>query len=500
MTLKIVRLLAVAALGAIAGVVALGFADAAGTVGPGRLEVRATWERGGATDVLFPPLGRLRADTHDAPLQVRAELQELDLESLQQSLDQPRPDEVLREQVADDLPNLLRTFAIRAALFAFVAGAIAGALVPGRGILTALVAGSSGVLAVGALLGLAWNSFEPTAFDEPTFSGTLERAPAVIEAVQRNVDDLDEIRDRVDTVADQLAALYRVATDPPAGPTDDDVRILHVSDIHSNPLGLEIVADLADRFEVAAVLDTGDITSFGLPVESRVGELVAQVDAPYYYVPGNHDSLANQRAIDAVENVTLVDGDVVDIDGVRILGVADPTFTATNEIDSDEAAAARLDAAPDVARRVRRTRPDVLAVHDARLATESYGDVPLVVAGHTHVTRSTDEDGTRILTVGSTGATGLGAFTVDLDLRYEAQVLHFRDGALVIVDVISLDGLSGSYELRRTIIDPDDAEDPPDDAPEDASGDPVNESVGTLRDHDGSRAPVRPVLRRLRDR
>ena len=105
--------------------------------------------------------------------------------------------------------------------------------------------------------------------------------------------------------------------------------------------------------------------------------------APYYYVPGNHDSVANRRAIAAVDNVTLVDREVVDIDGVRILGVADPTFTATNEIDSDEAADLRLGEAPEIGRLVERARPDVLAVHDPRLASEAYGHVPLVVAGHT---------------------------------------------------------------------------------------------------------------------
>ena len=497
MPLKILRLLAVAALGAIAGVVALGFATVSGSVGPGRIEVRATWERGGDTDVLFPPLGRISADTHDSPIQVRAEVEELDLESLQQSLDEPRPDAVVREQVTDDLGPLLRGFAVRALLFALVAGAVAGALVPGRSVLTALIAGASGLVAVATLLGLAWNSFDPTAFDEPTFSGTLERAPAVIEAVQRNVDDLDDIRNRVDTVADQLAALYRVASDPPSGPTDDDVRILHVSDIHSNPLGLEIVADLASRFDVAAVLDTGDITSFGFPVEARVGDLVAQVPAPYYYVPGNHDSIANRRAISAVENVTLVDREVVDIEGVTILGIADPTYTASNEIDSEEAAMQRLEAAPEVARLVQRVRPDVLAVHDPRLASESFGSVPLVVAGHTHKTDMREEEGTLQLTVGSTGATGLGAFTVDLDVAYEAQILHFRAGELVIVDVVSLDGLSGSYELRRTIIERETAdEDPVDGAP----GDESDESVGTLGGHDGSRAPLWSVLRGLRGR
>ncbi len=71
---------------------------------------------------------------------------------------------------------------------------------------------------------------------------------------------------------------------------EDDVSILHVSDIHLNPLGVEIVRQLATQFQVDAVLDTGDLTSFGSPVEARIGDLIAGIPVPYYLAPGNHDS------------------------------------------------------------------------------------------------------------------------------------------------------------------------------------------------------------------
>ena len=45
-----------------------------------------------------------------------------------------------------------------------------------------------------------------------------------------------------------------------------------------------------------AVVDTGDLTSFGLDGESRIGGLVDQFSVPYYLVPGNHDSPENRAA------------------------------------------------------------------------------------------------------------------------------------------------------------------------------------------------------------
>ena len=66
-------------------------------------------------------------------------------------------------------------------------------------------------------------------------------------------------------------------------------------------------------------------------------------------------------------------------------------------------------------------------------------------------------DGTRLLTVGSTGATGLGSFVVDDNLAYQAQLLHFVDGELRVLDYLSLQGISGNYTIQRTVIEPDEA-------------------------------------------
>ena len=39
---------------------------------------------------------------------------------------------------------------------------------------------------------------------------------------------------------------------------DDTVRVLHVSDIHLNPLAAGLVVELATDLDVDAILDTGD--------------------------------------------------------------------------------------------------------------------------------------------------------------------------------------------------------------------------------------------------
>jgi predicted phosphodiesterase len=456
--------LLVGLLGAAAAVLALQIdAEVKGEVGPGRVAVRARFGEP-RTELRLPPLGQVSAATHWSPITLQAAVDEVDVDRLQHLLAGDDPGDRLRHEVSSDLEPLLRTFALRALLAAAVAGALAGALVPRRRWTHAVAGSVGGVVAVAVLLGVAWRGYDAGAFGEARFEGPLERAPALFATVRRHVDGYDDVRRRVEALGDQVAELYAVAstTGPQPGTgrvealakADDEVRILHVSDVHSNPLGLEVTHQLAERFAVDAVLDTGDLTSFGLPIEGRLGELIAKIPVPYLFVPGNHDSPGNREALDAVENVELVDDRVVEVKGVRILGIADPTSTATNEIDSAEARATKRSAAPAVMAAVAINEPDVLAVHDPVMGQGAWGRVPLIVAGHTHQRATARHDGTLVLTVGSTGSTGLGSFLVDTKKSYEAEVLRFVAGDLISIDRVELRGVDGGFRVERQLIRP----------------------------------------------
>jgi hypothetical protein len=70
-----------------------------------------------------------------------------------------------------------------------------------------------------------------------------------------------------------------------------------------------------------------------------------------------------------------------------------------------------------------------------------------------HERTSREEEGTLILTVGSTGATGLGSFTLETDSPYEAEVLRFDGGELIGIDYITLSGVGGSFTIERSLVD-----------------------------------------------
>lgn len=309
-------------------------------------------------------------------------------------------------------------------------------------------------MAVAGLLAVTWVPFDLDAFSEPRLEGELARVPDLVTVAEQSLADLDVVRSRVNVVSDRLTDLYAASVGELPGGASGETAILHVSDLHLNPLAAALVVELADDLDVDAILDTGDLTSFGLPLEARIGEVLGDASVPYYFVPGNHDSPANRRELAEVPGITLVDGDVVEVGDVRILGVADPTFTADNQVSTRDANELKKASAASVARLVRRTRPDVLAVHDLRQANDSPGEVAVVIAGHTHERSTTEVDGTRLLTVGSTGATGLGDFLVETSRPYEAQVLRFRGGVLVAIDYLTLQGVGGDFVLDRQLVLP----------------------------------------------
>lgn len=445
------RIAGVAAFGAACALAVLGATTRlTAPIGPGRVELRVV-AGGGGTRLEVPPLGDVTARTHRWPLRVEARLDRFDAADFRIADEAQRVG--MRRDVADDVSRLLVRLIVRAVLVAIVAGALGALLVARRRWTSALTGAAGATVAVGTLLALTATSFQPRALASAQFDGPLTRAPAVLAALGG-----DGGAGRAATLGHQVDALMATAGSaatnggPHLDDLHDDVRLLHVSDLHSNAQGATLALTLAKRFDVDAVLDTGDLTSFGYPIESGIGDLLSRAGVPWLFVPGNHDSRALRTSLDAQEGVMVVDGDVVDIKGVRILGVGDPTFTADNVVSAKEAAGTKRDAAPLVAAMVERRQPDVLAVHDPLLAGDVAGLVPVVATGHLHRRVFRTVDSTVFAGVGSTGAGGVGVYLTQKSPAYEAEVLRFSGGNLVAVDYLRLDGDDGAFRADRRIL------------------------------------------------
>lgn len=448
-------------LGAVATGALLPNVSSGGAVGPGDLSLHLAWG-GGGTALQIPPLGQVLVDSHRLPLRVEARVESIDIERAQQLATDRDPTSTLERDARAAFQGLLLRFVLWAFALAVATGVVVGLIMPERRWLHLGAGVGGGVVAVLLLLAAVWIDYDVDAFAEPRFEGALERAPELLDAVEREYGNLQGLQDRAQVLASQLQILAQQAANPALlAESPREVRILHVSDIHLNPVGLEVAANLAEQFDVEAILDTGDLTSYGLPLEANIGALLEQLPVPYYFVPGNHDSAANRAAIARRRNVTVIDKEIVEIGGVRILGIPDPRYSvdaADGGVSGPDARAARERAAGRVADLVEALDPDVLAVAGLQLGSASTGLVPLVISGDLH--RRTEEvvDGTGLLTVGSTGAGGLGSFTVDTDQPYEAEILRFVDGRLAVLDYVTLSGLSGNFTIDRIVYEAPDAD------------------------------------------
>src|SRR5207253_565781 len=159
-------------------------------------------------------------------------------------------------------------------------------------------------------------------------------------------------------------------------------------DIHLSPLGMEFAIHLARSFHADFVIDTGDLTSFGTPADSLITTLVPRFHRPYVFVRGNHDSMELQATMEHIPNVVVLDGTTTTIDGLTIYGLGDPAFTPNKQSPVDDRQVDTLVRSVDgriVSDVEALSRPpDIVAVHDDRMAESVTGMVPLVLSGHFH--------------------------------------------------------------------------------------------------------------------
>jgi predicted phosphodiesterase len=406
------------------------------------------------TEIALPPLGEIRADTHLAPLSLRATLESIDPDRLS-ALVRERSVESLVLLVERAGADAFRSYAVRAWAFA-VAGSALAALAVYRHRRAAVVGAlASGTLFVTALGGITWATYRPEAFREPVYTGSLGLAPGLIGPIEEAGARIAAFRSELDRLVRGTVTAYGQLAAGPA-PTLDATVLLHISDIHASPLGMDFAQQLAETFQADLVVDTGDITSFGSPLESTVLDRIPGFGVPYIFVRGNHDSSSVAVQIENLPNGETLSGETVTVEGITISGAAHPLFTPnrTPRYTDEEIEEALAEAGAALAEAIVDDVPDVLAVHDDRMARAMAGRVPLVISGHFHRFDSEVRDDTLFLRAGSTGGGGLDTFLVDEPLPLAAEILYFEGvpARLVAVDRITLEPTTRELRAERELV------------------------------------------------
>jgi predicted phosphodiesterase len=414
---------------------------------------------GGGAQVDVAPLGSLAVDVYDGPLRLQIDLERVDQERARALATDPVRLNGVVDGVTEDLRSAVTELVLITAGVA-LAGALVASLVVFRRRKEPLIAGGLTLVVLAGTAGLGVATWRPEAMTQPTYTGLLVNANSLIGSAEDIVARFDAYRASLEDLVANVGTLYSALSALPApGGADDTVTLLHVSDLHLNPAGFDLMRQVADQFQVDAVLDTGDITDWGSRPENRLISAVGALDVPYIYIRGNHDSATTAALIAAQPNATVLDDSATTVAGIEIVGARDPRFTPDKSTGDDDAGANVLE---DSGQRLADfidtldVPPALALVHDPKQAGPLDGEVPVVLAGHTHerdVSRM--DDGTLLMVEGSTGGAGLRGLQGDYPEPLTCTVLYLdRDtGELRAYDEVTLGGL-GETEVtiqRRTV-------------------------------------------------
>ncbi|WP_157975752.1 metallophosphoesterase [Brachybacterium sp. YJGR34] len=469
--LQITTTTVVAVLGAIVGLMLVPATEV--EVGPLTASVHVRPAVASETVLLLPPVGQVSFDTHTAPVRIEARVQGVDVEKAEALFYSDTGFAELQQSA----PETITAAAARNAALNALFGAAGASLAVGltfRRVRRSLIAGGSAVVLVGASAAATAATFSPASLTQPSFEGLLSQAAYIADLGEATAQDYQNYRSTLAEFVGQVSALYIAADSLPVGLDQENlITVLHVSDIHDNPQAYDVIAELDTQFAIDVVVDTGDIVSWGTPLEHELLTRIGTLDVPYVYVAGNHDGAGAAATIAAQPNATVLENEVTEVAGLRIAGIGDPRFAADDDSDAGgwregdravDAAAFQLGETIETHDGDHPEAPvDLALFHDPTQPEGLLGRVPMVLSGHMHtadVQMDREGSGTDWLTLGSTGGAlasgGVAPVLQGQDpLDLSARMLYFDADTrrLVAYDDITMGGLGlVSVSIQRTQV------------------------------------------------
>lgn len=458
--LLIIIILLTAIIGAVLGVHFLGSTvyDVEG------LSLRMSIEpaRYGQTVIDLSPFGSITAPTHAAPLELHIKLHYIGTDLAARILGPSEDGIAFLSNLRELLPQLFYKFALKQVAVAW-AGAFILVLALWRprlkyAVLSALTAS----LIFAFTLGYGATTYNLQAFREPQYTGVISLATRIIPEPDKLLNRLSEVENQTRLLVVNIRQLFTsvngltILGNPEQ--EDDVVKVLLVSDLQSNPVGVEFIQALARNFRVHLVIDAGDLTDLGSPLETNMATGLAEIDLPYIFAPGNHDTPDTIEFMRNLKNTVIVNGKITRAAGLNILGMPEPLSqgpevtaetTQWNKLLDEQAELLLQAASPE--------QPvDLVVVHHPRVARQLAGTYPLIVTGHTHQQSIHFSNNSIIINPGSSGAAGARGLYTDQVVPYSAVILYVKPGkGPTAADTIKYDPLSDRFYIERKLLKKD---------------------------------------------
>ncbi len=429
-----------------------------------QVKLGANFGTPGYTRIIIAPIGNITARTHLAPLQFTVSLQNIDLDILRNIMTASELDvgEVLVEDVRLQAHRVVVLFALKILLIAGLGG-VFGMFVLGIRSSAALAKGFLIGFFLGAsLLGLTLATYDINAFERPQYRGIVEAAPWMIGLMQESLVRVEELGEQIQILASNLYfAFQRIDELKTIGLLEAKLTVLHVSDIHNNPVAYNFARQILESFPVDFVIDTGDLTDWGTPLEAEIVNRIQNLNVLYVFTSGNHDAPDVLERLRQTKNVVLIDNGEKEVHGLRIAGIGDAAALSYSP------ESAPINKLADTARWIneqyqeKESPPHIFGVHNHRIASAiEPGIFPVVLYGHNHIQSILQRDSSVYINAGTTGAAGIRGLQSRDSIPFSLALLYFAfnnetaDYQLIAVDGIEVQGLEASISLNRIFITP----------------------------------------------
>lgn len=412
----------------------------------------------GATSISLPPLGVLKAYTHQIPVQLNVVLENIHLDMLKSIIDKFESKDELLLFLKKDITNALYTLSFKI-IFLSLLGSFFTCIIFRLSKKQIFISFTVGFIVVVILLGSLYFTYDITAFDTPEYFGTLKAAPWIIGLLNKGISQINDLGQQIKNMSDNITTVFSKMDNLASTEKDSVVRVLHVSDIHNNTAAFDFMDQIIKNFNVDLVIDTGDITDYGTSLEDIVIKNISLLPVKYVFVAGNHDSPNTINILKNMENVVVLDGNMVNVMGIDILGFPDP---GSNTADIDSPSQLELlDLNLSIFRWFWSSEkvPDILAVHNPSATENLAGTVPIILNGHTHKFSLIEKNHSLIINAGTTGAAGIRGLQSKNDIPYSAVLMYFREREpnkkpqLFAIDTIKISNYKAGFQVERMFFD-----------------------------------------------
>lgn len=410
------------------------------------LELTTKLLKPGNTIVNIPPFGRIIAKTHKLPVQLNITLINIKPNLIKDLLSNSFKQNELVAELKHEAQKAIKIYILKLLLLSFAGAAFFG-MVFRYNIKYIILIGLMSLIVFISIGGYVYNSYNYDAFIDPKYEGILEAAPWMMGIARQTLPQIDKLGEQMQVITRNAYTLLTKINDIRPIDKEGQVLILHISDLHNNPAAFDFIEETVKSFNVDIIVDTGDITDFGTPLEIGLIKRINELKIPYIFIPGNHDSPAVLAAMKSQKNVVVLNDGYINLKGITIYGIGDPAAASISteipaDVNLDEYSLAKKQGLINNS-----IEPDIVAAHNIKTAQHFADIAPTILIGHNHALKVEKIGDTVLVNAGTTGAAGIRGFQSKEDLPYSEVLLYLNPDAgrhekFIAADIIKIYSLS----------------------------------------------------------